>query len=69
MVFELKLGEKLNQDGKPKDISSCQHIWFDVTLGENYRRKVRLVADGHKTDAPTSTTTYSSVVSHDTPAM
>jgi hypothetical protein len=39
------------------------YMVFDVKLGENYRRKVRLVADGHKTDAPTSTITYSSVVS------
>jgi hypothetical protein len=38
---------------------------FDAKLGENCRRKARLVADGHKTDAPTSTITYSSVVSRD----
>jgi hypothetical protein len=34
-----------------------------VKLGENYRRKSRLVADGHKTDTPTSTIAYLSVVS------
>jgi hypothetical protein len=38
---------------------------FDVKLGENYRHKARLVADGHKTDAPAPTITYSSVVSRD----
>jgi hypothetical protein len=37
---------------------------FDVKLGENYRRKARLVAGGHKTGVPTSIT-YSSVVSRD----
>ncbi len=40
------------------------HMIFDVKLGENYRRKARLVAGGHKTGAPTSIT-YSSVVSRD----
>ena len=40
------------------------HIVFDVKLGENYRRKARLVAEGHKTDSPASIT-YSSVVSRD----
>ena len=37
---------------------------FDVKLGENFRRKARLVADGHKTD-PSSSITQSSVVSRD----
>ena len=40
------------------------HMIFDVKLGENYRRKARLVAGGHKTEAPASIT-YSSVVSRD----
>ena len=40
------------------------HMIFDVKLGENYRRKARLVADGHRTEAPSSIT-YSSVVSRD----
>ena len=35
-----------------------------MKLGENYRRKARLVAGGHKTEAPASIT-YSSVVSRD----
>ena len=38
------------------------HIIFDIKLGENFRRKARLVADGHLTDTPASIT-YSSVVS------
>ena len=37
---------------------------FDIKLGENFRRKARLVADGHRTKAPASVT-YSSVVSRD----
>jgi len=37
---------------------------YDVKLGENFRRKARLVAGGHVTDAPSSLT-YSSVVSRD----
>ena len=37
---------------------------FDVKFGENYRRKARLVAGGHKTGAPSSIT-YASVVSRD----
>jgi hypothetical protein len=54
----------LNQDGKPKGYKFVStYIVFDVKLGENYPSKARLVADGHKTDAPTSTITYSSVVS------
>lgn len=40
------------------------HFIFDIKLGENFRRKARLVADGHKTDTPSSVT-YSSVVSRD----
>lgn len=40
------------------------HLVFDVKLGENFRRKARYCADGHKTNAPTSVT-YSSVVSRD----
>ena len=44
--------------------SRTTHVIFDVKLGENFRRKARLVADGHKTDPPSSVT-YSSVVSRD----
>ena len=40
------------------------HIVFDVKLGEGFRRKARLVAGGHVTDAPSSIT-YSFVVSRD----
>ena len=40
------------------------HIIFDVKMGENFRRKARMVAGGHKTTTPTSLT-YSSVVSRD----
>ena len=40
------------------------HFVFDIKLGENFRRKARLVADGHKTETPASVT-YSTVVSRD----
>ena len=40
------------------------HFIFDIKLGENFRRKARLVADGHKTETPRAVT-YSSVVSRD----
>ena len=40
------------------------HMIFDVKLGENFRRKARLVGGGHTTTAPASIT-YSSVVSRD----
>ena len=41
-----------------------EHLVFDVKLGENFRRKARHCADGHKTGAP-ALVTYSSVVSRD----
>ena len=37
------------------------HLVFDIKLGENFKRKARYCADGHKTDAPSSVT-YSTVV-------
>jgi hypothetical protein len=37
---------------------------FDVKMGENFRRKARFVADGHKTKTPAAMC-YSSVVSRD----
>jgi hypothetical protein len=40
------------------------HMIFDVKMGENFRRKARLVGGGHMTVAPASIT-YSSVVSRD----
>jgi Reverse transcriptase (RNA-dependent DNA polymerase) len=40
------------------------HLVFDVKLGENFRRKARYRADGHKMGAPASVT-YSTVVSRD----
>ena len=56
-------------DGTEKDIPPgytyvrC-HLIFDVKMGENFRRKARMVAGGHMTDTPPSIT-YSSVVSRD----
>ncbi|KAI2503175.1 Reverse transcriptase (RNA-dependent DNA polymerase) [Fragilaria crotonensis] len=40
------------------------HLVFNVKLGENFRRKARYCADGHKTGAPASVT-YNTVVSRD----
>jgi hypothetical protein len=37
---------------------------FDIKMGENFRRKARMVADGHQTETPAALT-YSSVVSRD----
>ena len=37
---------------------------FDLKLGEKFRSKARMVADGHTTKSPSSVT-YSSVVSRD----
>ena len=55
-------------DGKIEDLVGYQqiklHIVFDVKMGENFRRKARLVAGGHTTSTPASIT-YSSVVSRD----
>ena len=41
----------------------CRMI-FDIKIGEYFRRKSRLVGDGHKTDPP-ALTTYSSLVSRE----
>ena len=40
------------------------HLIFDIKMSENFRRKARLVADGHKTD-PSASVTYSTVVSRE----
>lgn len=40
------------------------HMIFDVKIGDNFRRKDRMVAGGHRTATP-SALTYSSVVSRD----
>ena len=40
------------------------HTIFDIKLREDFRRKARYVADGHKTKTP-GLVTYSSVVSRD----
>ena len=56
-------------DGDEQDLPSgfqfirC-HMIFDVKMGENFRRKARMVAGGHMTSTPSSIT-YSSVVSRD----
>ena len=53
-------------DGDVDDLEGYQfvkcHMIFDVKMGENFRRKARMVAGGHMTESPSSLT-YSSVVS------
>ena len=65
---KIKLDAVMVYDGDPDKLVGYQqitgHIIFDVKLGENFRRKARYVADGHKTDPPSSVT-YSSVVSRE----
>ena len=56
-------------DGDPRDLPKAYqqikcHIIFDVKMGENFRRKARMVASRHVTTTPSSIT-YSSVVSRD----
>ena len=40
------------------------HLIFDIKIGENLRRKARLVANGNESEAPPAMT-YSSVISRD----
>ena len=55
-------------EGDIKDLVGYQHIRchmiFDIKLGENFRRKSRLVGGGHMTETPAALT-YSSVVNRD----
>ena len=59
-----------SEEQNPHELEKLSYQWinchmiFDVKLGENFRRKARLVAGGHMTDTPASMT-YSSVVSQD----
>ena len=61
IAFQLFNGDPTTLKGYK---SVTTHLIFDIKLGENFRRKVRCVGDGHKTDTPSSVT-YSSVVSRD----
>ena len=40
------------------------HLFFDINIGEKFRRKTRMVSGGHKADVP-SILTYLSAVSND----
>mgnify|MGYP003326537431 FL=1 len=55
-------------EGNPMELVGYQridcHMIFDIKLSENFRRKARYVAGGHKTK-PSAAITYSSVVSRD----
>ena len=62
IAFEIFEGNK--EDIPPGyQLVNC-HMIFDIKMGENFRRKARMVAGGHQTSTP-STITYSSVVSRD----
>ena len=70
MVAFEKYEGLLHHDGSVDELKSkgyqhvdC-HMIFDVKMGENFRRKARMVAGGHKTTTP-NTLTYASVVSRD----
>ena len=55
-------------EGNPEELIGYEeitgHLIFDVKLSENFRRKARFVADGHRVESPPSVT-YSTVVSRD----
>ena len=54
-----------NESNIPKGYQYVDyHLVFDIKMGENFRRKVRMVAGGHTINVPISLT-YSSVVSRD----
>ena len=45
-------------DGDPANLKGYKsfgtHLMFDIKLGDNFRRKVRRIGDGHRTDTPAS---------------
>jgi hypothetical protein len=61
VAFEVYEGDTTKLEGY-QEITG--HLVFDVKLGENFRRKARYCADGHKTTSRASVT-YSTVVSRD----
>ena len=63
----VRVAFKILPDGEKAPIGYQKipcHMVFDIKM-EDFRRKARLVAGGHKTDAP-ATITYASVVSRET---
>ncbi len=64
---DVRAAFKILPDGQSASIGYQKipcHMIFDVKM-EDFRRKARLVAGGHKTEAP-ATITYASVVSRET---
>ncbi len=64
---DVRVAFKILVDGQSAPIGYQKipcHIIFDVKM-EDFRRKARLVAGGHKTEDP-ATITYASIVSHET---
>jgi hypothetical protein len=66
-IKNVQVAFKILPDGQPARIGHQKipcHMVFDIKK-EDFRQKARLIAHGHKTDAPT-TITYASVVSRET---
>ena len=63
IAFELYDGDTNDLTAEGYQFVKC-HMIYDIKMGENFRRKARMVAGGHMTEAPSSVT-YSSVVSRD----
>jgi hypothetical protein len=64
---EVRIAFNILPDGHAASIGYQKipcHMIFDVKM-EDFRRKARLVAGGHRTEAP-ATITYASVVSRET---
>ena len=58
----MRNGKRMKRSELPPgyEILKC-HFIFDIMMGENFRQRVRLVANGNETEAKAALT-YSSVV-------
>jgi len=55
---------KISKEMSVRDTRRFVATFFDIKMGENFQRKARMVADGHRTETPAALT-YCSVVSRD----
>ena len=62
IAFELFDGEEIDLPPNYKQVT-C-HMIFDIKMGDNFRRKARMVAGGYVTEVP-DVLTYSSIASRD----
>ena len=62
VAFEEFEGDKIQLPPGYQEVG-C-HMIFDVKMGENFRRKTRMVTGGHTTETPAALT-YASLVSRD----